>query len=77
MLLKKTVTENSLLVSYPGLNVLSPLKLVNQGFYVRLPTRACRTGYWGRWDLMDLKHRTTNLIAAEIWTVKVPNFILL
>ena len=46
-----------------------------QEFYVCLPTRACRTGYWGRRDLIDLTHWTTNLIAAVKWTVKVPIFI--
>ena len=50
-------------------------KIVNQGFYVRLPTRACMTGYWGRRDLLDLTHWITNLIAEEIWTVKVAIFI--
>ena len=39
---------------------------VNQGFFVRLPTRACRTGYWLRRDLIDRTQWTTYLIAAEV-----------
>ena len=51
---------------------------VNQGFYVLLPTRVCRTGHWGRRDLViDLTHWATNLIDAEKWTVEVPIFISL
>ena len=30
--------------------------VVNQGFYVLLPTRAYRTGFWKRRDLIDLTH---------------------
>ena len=49
------------------------LQIVNQGQYVRLPTRACRTGYWGMRDLIDLTRWAISLIAAEKWTVKVPS----
>ena len=37
-----------------------------------LPKWACRMGYWRNWNLWDLTYRTTDLIAAEKWTVKVP-----
>ena len=49
-------------------------KTSNQGFYVRLPTRACRTGYWGRRDLIDhntLNNRQHNSCSKK-WTMNVP-----
>ena len=54
------------------MNIINIHVIVNQGFYVRLPTRACWRDIGGRSDLIDLTHWTTYPIAAEKWTVKVP-----
>ena len=60
-------------------NLMNMLELWSVWLYqnfINLPTRTCRTGYWGRRDLIDITHWTTNLITAEKWTVRVPIFIL-
>ena len=43
---------------------------LQQGFYVRSPTKACRTGNGGRSDLKILTHRTINPISEKM-TVKM------
>ena len=46
---------------------MSGKSVINQGLYIYLPTRACRTGYWekGINRFNRLTHCTTILIAAE------------
>ena len=48
----KLIVTDILLISVSRL----ALVVVHRELYVSLPTRACRMGYWGRRDLIDLTH---------------------